>query len=295
MGRGLVPAVALALTLSAAVRAAEPCTIRGDARDLQGKPISAATVILDPANGKKVDTSEDGSFVFADLKPGQYAVVILASGFRPWAASEVHLDAAEAATLHAVMEIEPEPTVVYYEEPTERDLAVYGDVLTATGESPLCSPTRVQPGVEAYRFVWLRTFHHPVVVELRFNTATDIVAVYKETDGAGGYEVGRLSKKTMRSVRKDYLDDIKDSEMATDALTMLRDEGFAELWKLPFRVEAIDNMVHLDGATWTIEGIKDSRCHVVTRWGPPDGDPVRTMGLRLIGMTREKLLFDEVY
>ena len=41
---------------------------------------------------------------------------------------------------------------------------------------------------EAYRFVWLRTFDHPVSVRLNINEDGTGLLSIKETSGAGGYE-----------------------------------------------------------------------------------------------------------
>jgi len=61
--------------------------------------------------------------------------------------------------------------------------------LTAMAEPPL--PHLAATGLEVYRFLYLRSFHHPVVVRVQ-ETAEGHVLVVKELDGLGGYEPGKL-------------------------------------------------------------------------------------------------------
>jgi hypothetical protein len=146
----------------------------------------------------------------------------------------------------------------------------YGKHLRALGEGRLCP---VPPGVaEAYRFLWLRTFHHPVVVTVeRGQHGTRLRA--RETDGAGGYEPGRLIVDTAAA-----LSDAQWQEVA--ALV-----AGARLWdatELPG-----DDVSGLDGAQWIVEGVRDGRYRAVDVWTPTadgPGAPVRRLGVRLLSL-----------
>lgn len=64
----------------------------------------------------------------------------------------------------------------------------YSAHLDAMEERPLREA--VSTGGEAYRFLWLRTFHRPVVIRVVARNG-QIVLETKETDGHGGYAPGR--------------------------------------------------------------------------------------------------------
>src|SRR5262245_51972945 len=45
---------------------------------------------------------------------------------------------------------------------------------------------------QAYRFLWLRSFHHPVAIRLDINADGTARLTTKMTSGAGGYAPGKL-------------------------------------------------------------------------------------------------------
>jgi hypothetical protein len=109
-------------------------------------------------------------------------------------------------------------------------------------------------GGERYRFLWLRTFHHPVVIRAeRFGNQRFLIA--KELNGAGGYEPGKLIVNTIRP--------LAEGEWAR--LVSLIDH--ACFWQLPTEQE----LGGPDGAQWILEGQLDGRYHVVDRWSPRSG------------------------
>jgi carboxypeptidase family protein len=284
---------AAAVVLALATSAPEPATIRGDVRDREWKPIADARVVLEPAAAGSVRTSGDGSFVFSGIPPGHYEVVVIKEGFLPWAELDVELGAAGTVVLHAVMDQGYTGSITFDDEATAEQLASYDADLAAFEELPLCSPERARPGFEGYRFLWLRSFHHPVVIDLRFKPQGELEVVYKETDGAGGYGLGKLTRTNNRRVDKNSFDADVNPELAEGVVRMIREESFAPLWNLPYSIQT--KSIGLDGATWTIEGVKNSRCHVVTRWSPPEQDAVRTMGLQLMDLADQRIDPAEIY
>src|SRR5215471_9631010 len=66
--------------------------------------------------------------------------------------------------------------------------AWYSKHLAALSEPPLWKVSRQHPAVEEYRFLWLRTFHHPLSVRLTVASDSAGTLTYKETSGKGGYE-----------------------------------------------------------------------------------------------------------
>ena len=53
--------------------------------------------------------------------------------------------------------------------------------------------------------------------------------------------------------------------------------------------------VHLDGAQWILEGVRNGKYHVVDRWSPEKGDPVRGIGILALKLGRFKIHSEEIY
>ena len=142
----------------------------------------------------------------------------------------------------------------------------YGKHLRAAGEAPLC------PGASAeqYRFLWLRSFHRPVVVRIEVSAAGSAMLVAKELDGAGGYEPGRVARDTSFALAPERWAEMR----------RLLDDGF---WRMP--TAPADTVFGLDGAQWVLEGTATGQYHVVDRWTPehsPGAAPYRAACLALL-------------
>jgi hypothetical protein len=122
--------------------------------------------------------------------------------------------------------------------------------------------------VETYRFLWLRTFHHPVAARLKVAPDGSGELIVKVLNGKGGYEPGRLIRNSTMRVDKDGV---------IRFLKLLDEAGF---WAMPPE-ETMGNSVGVDGAQWIIEAAKGGQYHVVDRWSPDDG-PYRKAGLFLV-------------
>jgi hypothetical protein len=129
----------------------------------------------------------------------------------------------------------------------------YAGQLRAMEEKSLLE--RADPETETYRFLWLRTFHHPIFVRIE-RERKEIRLFTKELDGAGGYEPG----KVLRS--GDYYITAEDFRHFLDLLEK------ADYWNTPTDHDNIDGN---DGAQWILEGVKNNRYHVVDRWTPRAG------------------------
>jgi hypothetical protein len=137
------------------------------------------------------------------------------------------------------------------------------------------------PAVQSYRFLWLRTFHHPVVVRLDFKSDGTGAITTKVASGAGGYKPGHLVENTTRPLSRE--------QMEKFLVAVKR----AQFWELPsHETPATEGC---DGAQWIIEGVKDGEYHVVDRWTPSSG-PVRDLGmLFLTGLAQMKIPENEIY
>ena len=131
----------------------------------------------------------------------------------------------------------------------------YGKFFRALNQRSLLSETDDQGDFETYRFIWLRSFDHPVIVQVsRRGRGFQVISV--ESDGQGGYEPGKLRRTDRNSFEKD----------AWCHLVKLLNE--ASFWSMP-SIE--DDLGGNDGSQWILEGVRGDRYHVVDRWTPSEG------------------------
>ena len=156
----------------------------------------------------------------------------------------------------------------------------YSTYLKALSE-PSLQQLVSNPSSESYRFVWLRTFHHPVVVRLDIRPDGVGELTTKVSNGSGGYTPGQIIQNLSRPLTR---------EQTNMFLARLGKDKF---WELP----GYENSGRggEDGSQWIIEGMKDGKYHVVDRWTPSEG-PVRELGLTLaVGLAELKIPKDDLY
>src|SRR5271157_5507522 len=78
----------------------------------------------------------------------------------------------------------------------------YSAQLRALDELSLLEEAK-NPSLQSYRFVWLRTFHHPVTVRLDIMADGTGRLTTKTANGAGGYEPGKLIESRSRSLTQE--------------------------------------------------------------------------------------------
>jgi len=148
-------------------------------------------------------------------------------------------------------------------------------------EPSLWDISRRDSGAEVYRFLWLRSFHHPISVRLTVYKDGTGLLNSKETSGKGGYQPGGLIRNVTARLSGEQTDWFRDVAERSG------------LWKLPTEQPGAAG---LDGAQWIIEVVKGGRCHIVDRWSPPTDDPVHALGTALmINLAHFKLLHEDVY
>jgi hypothetical protein len=141
----------------------------------------------------------------------------------------------------------------------------YSKHLRALDEPSLWSLSKTQKE-ESYRFLWLRTFHHPVAIRIDVNADGTSRLTTKMTSGAGGYDSGQLVQNDTSTLSR---------EQTNWFLGKIEENKFWEL-------ATIDkSRMGVDGAAWIIEGVRNGSYHVVDRWSPDDG-PVRVIGLLML-------------
>jgi len=153
----------------------------------------------------------------------------------------------------------------------------YTDQLKALDEPSLLEETK-ESSLESYRFLWLRTFHHPVAVRLDIKGDGSGRLTIKIANGAGGYKPGKI-ENTAHSMEREQIEKF---------LGQVKNLGF---WDLP----SYDTTMGFDGSEWIIEGARDGKYHVANRWTPDKG-PVHRLGMTLaMTLANLKIPKNELY
>lgn len=136
------------------------------------------------------------------------------------------------------------------------------------------------PSVQAYRFLWLRSFNHPIAIRIEVKPDGTGILTTKIASGAGGYRPGTLTQNSARS--------LTDAETRT-FLARIDKVGF---WKAP---NPVDDQRGTDGSQWVIEGVKGGNYHVVDRWTPSKGVAHELGTMLAFDLAKLSLPEDEVY
>lgn len=275
--------------------------INGTIVDVSKNPIYNAEVFVLPGSHRKTTSNESGKFILNEIEPGEYTVVIIGNGFALWARRGIRIEPGQIATLDVTLAPGIEDRfMVKYVEPRATDLASFSPALKSFDETPFCSEMKLKQGFESYRFLWMRSFHHPILIQLMNRGPGDATVTYKELDGKGGYGHGRLIENKSINVYK-WLGKGKLADtMIRGAVDVIFRDANASVWEQPYELGqtiGIDGttLIGLDGATWTIEAVRNGNCHVVTRWSPERGDPLRVFAETLIDITGKRFYYDEFY
>lgn len=102
-----------------------------------------------------------------------------------------------------------------------------------------------------YRFIWLRTFHHPIMVRISW-VDQECKLVVKQLSGLGGYEPGQLTHEESRTLS------YSEREKFYNLINETR------FWK----PQPVVDGSGLDGAQWILEGYRDHNYHIWDIWSP---------------------------
>jgi hypothetical protein len=120
-------------------------------------------------------------------------------------------------------------------------------------------------GSPVYRFTWLRTFHHPVVIRIE-QSGSSMTIRAKAATGAGGYEPGKLFVNKKHRLSRARFSRIKK---------VWDDSGF---WTSATNPKGTGGC---DGAQWIFEARDDNGSyHVIDRWCP--GGNFEELGIALL-------------
>jgi hypothetical protein len=141
----------------------------------------------------------------------------------------------------------------------------YSGQLAALEEPSLWESSKTQK-IESYRFLWLRTFHHPVAIRMVVNADGTSRLTKKISSGAGGYAPGKWIENEAIDLTKEQTD------------WFLRKIAENRFWQLSSFQETPGGC---DGSQWIIEGTKNGSYHLVDRWTPRNGE-VHAIGLAMM-------------
>lgn len=152
----------------------------------------------------------------------------------------------------------------------------YSDQLRALQE-PSFLDTAKNRSAESYRFLWLRSFDHPIAIRLDIRADGTGVLSTKIASGSGGDRPGYLTENVSRPLFRQQV------QMVQARLSSM------QFWSLQ-----VDDRSGEDGARWIIEGVEGGKYHLVDRWSP-SGGPIREFGLMLLDMANLKIPPRDVY
>jgi hypothetical protein len=197
----------------------------------------------------------DGSVLFKNVAPGTYQISATARGFRDETVSDVVVVVGKTTELTIELKQAPPKASDFRIHETLEDVHLYSKTLTDIGQPLLCSQP-IPTDKEWYRFMWMPTFDHPAFLRVDIDSEGTGILLTQVWSGAGGYEWGKSAKHARKLT----------SDEESDLFLTLADIGF---WTLPSQVEYPPNELVLDGTDWLIEGVKDGKCHIVTRYSTP--------------------------
>lgn len=120
-------------------------------------------------------------------------------------------------------------------------------------EEPSLFTKAQSKSAEAYRFLWLRTFHYPIAVRVEVQPDGSSVLTIKVADGHSGFPhtVTKLIQNTSRSLTREETNAFRKK---------VRAEGF---WNAATRDTGGPAATDCDG--WILEGVSDGKYHIVSR------------------------------
>ena len=159
--------------------------------------------------------------------------------------------------------------------------AYYHDALTLFNDSTPLDDFRRDPVQEGYRFCWLRSFHHPVLITIHVEDKQATLNLkIAAADGSTVHTPGELITNQ---------DIPLTTEQVQELRTLVRQNRFGQEF-----VSYFSRDFGLDGAVWTIEIKQGKKYHFGYRWSPDSG-PLRNIGLHLLKLSQYEIRPNEIY
>ena len=156
----------------------------------------------------------------------------------------------------------------------------YSGQLKALKEPSLLELSKT-PSTESYRFLWLRSFHHPIAIRVDMQANGSATLTTRIASGAGGYPPGKLILRLAPG--------ILTKDEAQKLISHINASGF---WQLPsYERDRAGN----DGSEWVVEAAVHGKYHLVSEWSPKNG-PIRDLGdMFLFELAKVNVPKNEIY
>ena len=171
---------------------------------------------------------------------------------------------------------DPDPAKrTYFDFAMGPDNGDFTNQLKSLGE-PSLSVLPNSSCASVYRFLWIRTFHNPISIRVEHHK-DNTTKVYAKELG----KTGPGQPKTL----------IKDRDLdwsATQYASFISKVDKMDFWNSPSVLIITERELCADGASWTLEGVDQNRCHFIKR-GPAtiDKNPaLKEVGLFLLRDTK---------
>ena len=152
----------------------------------------------------------------------------------------------------------------------ESEASIYSFMLKKLEEPALFTKAQ-KPSTEAYRFLWLRTFHNPIAVRMEVQPDGSSILTIKIADGHAGFPrtVTKLIQSTTRSLSRQQTDEFRNKVQTLN------------FWKAVTHDNGGPAATDCDG--WILEGIEKGTYHVVAR-AIPNRLPATTQTVHTLGL-----------
>jgi len=155
----------------------------------------------------------------------------------------------------------------------------YSTMLKALHEPSLLESSK-DPSLTEFRFLWLRTFHHPVAIRVVVKPDGTGTLITKITSGAGGYEPGKLTTNRTRKLSRD------------ETQLILQRFQNSNFWALPTHERKV---IGVDGAEWVFEAALKGKYHLVSDWSPKKGTVYDLGTFFLFDLEKLEISHEEFY
>lgn len=143
-------------------------------------------------------------------------------------------------------------------------------------DEPNLYKTKLNPNTVIYRFTWLRSFHHPIVVRIE-NNNDDYILYWKVGKGAGGYKPEGILKQGVNKMSAEEWETFN---------TLIDREDYNN-------IRNKQSMAIGDGATWAIEEKLPNKFRA-KRTENPDTDLFRAC-MYLVKLAKLNIKESEIY
>lgn len=131
--------------------------------------------------------------------------------------------------------------------------------LSAMGEKSFSTLSKKDT---VYRFLWVRSFHHPICVSIQILNHGNGGAVLHAVELEGGDMYNAPKGRQLRNFSVRYF-----PKLAKELIEKINTTGF---WTLPLN-DDVPNHVVDDGAQWVLEGWDNGKYRLVRRTSPREG------------------------